>query len=186
MASCTANSLKTVPSKQPMLIFGDGFVQKPLQKRVVQNEMLRMKDTTNNYFFLLRHAEKDSLGNLSATGHTRAAQLPKIFENIKFDRIFSTDVSRTKATAMTVCEAQNVPLELYKKENQKALIEQLMQKKGQKILIIGHSNTIPTILNVLKKPEKSEFQQLGDNEFNKLFYVRSKAISQSDIEIFEY
>ena len=169
-----------------MLIFGDGFVQKPLQKRVIQNEILRMKDTTHNYFFLLRHAEKDSLGNLSVSGHARAAQLPKIFQNIKFDRIFSTDVSRTKATAMTVCEAQKVPLELYKHQNQKALIEQLMQQKGQKILIVGHSNTIPLLLNVFKKVEKPDYQQLGDNEFNKMFYVRSNAISQSDIEIFEY
>ncbi len=169
-----------------MIIFGEGFVNKPLQKRIVQNEILRMKDTANNYFFLLRHAEKDSLGNLSSAGRTRAAQLPQIFQNIKFDRIFSTDVSRTKATAMTVCEAQKVPLELYKKETQQALMEQLMQKKGQKILIVGHSNTIPLLLNVLKKSEKPNFQQLGDNEFNKLFYARGNAIGHSDIEIFEY
>jgi broad specificity phosphatase PhoE len=169
-----------------MLVFGDGFVQKLRQKRSVQNEILRMKDTTYNYFFLLRHAEKDSLGNLSATGHARVAQLPQIFQNIKFDRIFSTDVSRTKATAMTVCEAQKKPLELYKKENQNALIEQLMQKRGQKILIVGHSNTIPSLLNVFKKAAKPDFQQLGDNEFDKLFYVRSSTIGQSDIEVFEY
>jgi 2,3-bisphosphoglycerate-dependent phosphoglycerate mutase len=186
MASCTANSPQTIPSKQPMLIFGNGFVQKPFQKRTIQNEILRMNDTTNNYFFLLRHAEKDSLGNLSAAGRTRAAQLPQIFQNIKFDRIFSTDVVRTKATAMTVCEAQKGTLELYKKETQKALIEQLMQKRGQKILIVGHSNTIPLLLNVFKKTEKPDYQQLGDNEFNKMFYVRSSAIGQSDIEIFEY
>jgi broad specificity phosphatase PhoE len=169
-----------------MILFGDGFVKKPFLKRTIPNEILRMKDTTYNYFFLLRHAEKDSLGNLSVTGRERAAQLPKIFKNIKFDRIFSTDVSRTKATAMTVCEAQKVPLELYKHQNQKALMEQWMQKKGQKILIVGHSNTIPALLNVLKNAKKPVFKDLGDNEYNKLFYIRSSAIGQSDIEIFEY
>ena len=43
-------------------------------------------------------------------------------------------------------------------------------QKGKTILIVGHSNTVPAMVNHLLKEEKLE--QLGENEYDKIFIVQ--------------
>jgi hypothetical protein len=62
-----------------------------------------INNTTTNYY-LIRHAEKDRSTKdkdpeLTDVGLKRAENWAKVFKNIPFDKVYSTDYRRTQQTA---------------------------------------------------------------------------------------
>ena len=71
-----------------------------------------------------------------------------IFKYISFDKIYSTNYFRTQETARPIAEDKGILVEKY---NPKNLYKELLieKNKGKKILVVGHSNTIPVLANIL-------------------------------------
>lgn len=105
-------------------------------------------------YYLIRHAEKNLMNpdnknpHLTEQGKIRASNWKKIFKYISFDKIYSTNYSRTLETAKPTAEDKGILVEKY---NPKKLYEELLieKNKGKKILVVGHSNTIPVLANIL-------------------------------------
>ena len=102
--------------------------------------------------YLIRHAEKvrdgskNSNPHLNAKGILRADKWKDILRNIKFDKILSTNLFRTLETALPISKTNNLEILKYKPSN-KFYKKFLEQNNGKTILIVGHSNTIPTFTN---------------------------------------
>src|SRR5688572_11237751 len=102
---------------------------------------------------LIRHAEKDvsdggasSNPGLSTEGRLRAARFAKIIKKYKPRRIYSTDYKRTKETAIPLSEIRKLPIQSYDPRKQKELVEQILSfQKQRRIVVVGHSNTIPAL-----------------------------------------
>lgn len=112
---------------------------------------------------LVRHAEKvddSSDPDLSQAGYDRAERLAEMFENVQFDAVHSTDFKRTRQTAMSIAEANNLNVRVYDHRNPEAEAKKWIENhKGETILISGHSNTTPTFANAV----------LGEEHFSEKF-----------------
>jgi 2,3-bisphosphoglycerate-dependent phosphoglycerate mutase len=125
---------------------------------------------TTNYYFI-RHAEKvDSSQNpdLSEKGLKRAELWNKIFSEISFDEIYSTDYKRTLQTASPTATTKKIKIKLY---NPKTLNIESFKKEtlGKKVLIVGHSNTTPKFVNDIIN--QNLFSYIEDETFGNLYIV---------------
>ncbi len=136
----------------------------------------KVESTTNQettVYYLIRHAEKDrsTTGqdpSLTEIGLERAANWAKIFSSIKLDQIYSTDYKRTQQTASPTASEKNLEIQSYDPDN--LYNEGFKTKtKGKTVLIVGHSNTTPSLVNILLGEQK--YDQINDRDNGKLFIV---------------
>ena len=125
---------------------------------------------TTTYYFI-RHAEKvDNSQNpdLSEIGLERANLWNKIFSEISFDEIYSTDYKRTIQTATPTATTKKIQIKLY---NPKTIAIESFQKEtlGKKVLIIGHSNTTPNFVNQIIN--QKIYADIEDTTFGNLYIV---------------
>ena len=125
-------------------------------------------------FYLIRHAEKLRIDKsernpkLNEKGILRAEKWKEVFKNINLDKIYSTDYYRTIETANPTSKSQNIDITIYSPSN----IDYKNFKeinKGKKVLIVGHSNTIPNFVNALI--EKNVYDQIDDLNNSNLYLV---------------
>jgi broad specificity phosphatase PhoE len=125
-------------------------------------------------FYLIRHAEKLRIDKternpkLNDKGILRAEKWKEVLKNINLDKIYSTDYNRTIETAKPTSTSQNIDITIYSPRN----IDYRDFKKinkGKKILIVGHSNTIPNFVNGLI--EKDFYDQIDDLNNSNLYLV---------------
>ena len=122
-------------------------------------------------YYFIRHAEKvDNSQNpdLSTSGLERAALWNKIFSEVSFDKIYSTEYRRTIQTASPTATAQNIQIKLYNPKN--IAIESFKKETlGKKVLIVGHSNTTPKFVNQMIN--QNIFTDIEDGTFGNLYIV---------------
>ena len=139
-------------------------------------------------FFLVRHAEKQADKGrdpeLSEAGKKRARSLAERFKNTSFGAIYSTDYARTRSTAQAVSEAQNVEITLYK-PFEAGFIDKLKEKHpGQNVLIVGHSNTVPQLVNELCGEDR--FENLRDDAYDNLFEISFDKNRRPEVKIVKF
>lgn len=110
-------------------------------------------------YILLRHAEKDTSAAgatmmkadppLSEQGKQRAEKLVQVLANYTPDEIYSTNYIRTQSTVAPLSKKFNKSVELYDNKNLKDFSEKLLQLKGKTVVVAGHSNTTPRLVNLL-------------------------------------
>lgn len=124
--------------------------------------------------YLIRHAEKirtdknerDPL--LNKSGLLRAKKWSEIFQKIEINKILSTDTKRTISTVIPTSEEKKLKIELYRPEE--ITYESFLEKnKGKKVLIVGHSNTIPETTNILIK--NKFYDHIEDDNNSNLYFV---------------
>ncbi|MDH5365601.1 MAG: histidine phosphatase family protein [Cyclobacteriaceae bacterium] len=122
---------------------------------------------------LVRHAEKvknDSPDpELSSAGIERALRLKQLFINADISAIYSTNYKRTKNTVLLLAEALDLKVEMYDPRDNKITKQLLNNHEGETILVSGHSNTTPQLVNTLINQEK--YKSLDENEYGKIFIV---------------
>ncbi|MFV8271135.1 histidine phosphatase family protein [Flavobacterium sp. GT2N3] len=134
------------------------------------------QQNTTTYYFI-RHAEKvDNSQNpdLSEIGLERATLWKKIFSEIDFDEIYSTDYKRTTQTATPTATAKKIQIKLY---NPKTISIDSFKKEtlGKKVLIVGHSNTTANFVNQIINQKK--YAAIEDTTFGNLYIVTIKGDS---------
>lgn len=131
-----------------------------------------VQDTATT-FILIRHAEDTGSGNdptLSSMGEERVEELNRLLENVDLNGVYSTNFNRTKLTAQPIADEKGLSLELYNAFNSNALADEILQNHHSgAALVVGHSNTIPMLLNVLTGT--NSFNQIPETEYDNLFVV---------------
>lgn len=111
--------------------------------------------------FIVRHCEKaiesTDNPNLSEEGKKRAAHLAEILKNSGLEVVYSTNYKRTLQTAEPIATALKLTPTTY--EPRDAAFGEMLRKSSKKVLVVGHSNTVPELLNQLTgtknyKPEE--------------------------------
>ncbi len=125
-------------------------------------------------YYLIRHAEKDRSDAterdpmLNDVGIQRAENWAKVFKDIPFDMVYSTNYNRTKATAQPIATSKEIELTMYDPNN---MFDTKFQEatKGKTVLVVGHSNTTPAFANAILKEKK--YENLPDDENGGLFII---------------
>ena len=131
------------------------------------------KENTSVYYFI-RHAEKDRSDptnknpSLTIQGLERANKWAVFFKDKNIAAVYSTNYIRTQQTALPIAKEQNIEIINY---TTKELISEkfIANNKGKNIVIVGHSNTTPELVNILLGEKK--YEDISDSENNNLFVV---------------
>lgn len=140
---------------------------------------------------LVRHVEKDVSSTadkgdpeLSAEGRERSVRLMHAIKKYKPHEIFSTNFKRTRATAEPIAARRKVEIQGYDPAKHNELVEKMMASKTERFFIVGHSNTIPVLANLLAK--KEIFRPLVESEYGVFWVIRMKKGAVTRIEVFPY
>lgn len=143
------------------------------------NALVYAQEDKATTVIVIRHAEKVAEGDnpgLSEAGVKRAAELIRVAEDAGVSIIYTTQLKRSLDTARPLASSLNVPIVPVEitKENAAAypaaLAKTVLSKNaGSVVLIIGHSNTVPLIVEALggKRPPPID----DATEFDRLFVV---------------
>lgn len=145
-----------------------------------------LRDTTVSVVFAIRHAEKDPKGGdnplLSDAGRKRAEKLAALMKHVRLDLISSTSTERTKETVQNTAVQNVVPIGYYQPEGQLESIVGLYKGpfKGKKGLVVGHSNTIPGILNGFAGKDDA-YKDIPDEEYSLLYVISYRPDGNTEI-----
>jgi len=146
---------------------------------------------TKKTIILVRHAEKDAAQaemsgdpELSAAGKERAERLVKNIGKYRVGAVYSSDTRRTRDTAAPMAARRHLKVEIYDPRKQDELVKLIMGSKTKRFLIVGHSNTIPALANLLIKKEL--FKSVDDNEYGVIWVIRFRGGEISKVEILHY
>ena len=130
-------------------------------------------------YYIVRHAEKaapdatmSSDPPLTERGKERAEALKEMLKSKKIAYVFSTNTIRTRSTAQPAADYFHIKIEGYGPKPDSAFIA-LLKAKRKDVLVVGHSNTVDDIVNMLCN-EKKIPADLDDSEYSHLFIVKYK------------
>ncbi len=122
---------------------------------------------------LVRHAEKEPGDNadpdLSAAGKKRAEGLVTLLKDMTIDELYTTPYKRTTQTLAPLAAARQLQITTYNPGQQQGLAQVLSGKKGKTIVIAGHANTVPDLLNLLLG--ENRYSVLSESDFGKVWVL---------------
>ncbi len=139
----------------------------------ISQENAEQTDIKTTYF-LIRHAEKDRSDpanknpSLTKKGFFRADRWAELFSTTQLDAIFSTNYDRTLMTASPTARAKELEIQLY---DPAALYSEefIAATQGKTVLVVGHSNTTPALVNAMIG--ESKYADMDDNDNGSMFIV---------------
>lgn len=139
-------------------------------------------------FILVRHAEKGKDDprdpNLNAEGLKRAQALNTMLAQADIAALYSSPYKRTKGTVQPIADAKGLEISTYDPRSA-AFLEEIMAKyKGKTIVISGHSNTTPNVVNALIGENK--FKQLSEDTYGNIYVVSVTEIGKGTVTLLSY
>ena len=138
------------------------------------------------HLFCVRHAEKEK-GDphdpaLSTEGDARAEHLGRIMASAGLNMVYASPARRAQLTAEPVYRrSQTPPVETYKPEEQvEWILEMLAHYPGKKILIVGHQDSVPHLLNYLNGGG-FDFDNISNADYGKFYVVATKGIGETTV-----
>lgn len=135
-------------------------------------------------FILVRHAEKADDGTknppLTEEGVMRANNLLELLEATDISAIYSTDYNRTQQTVAPLAMGKELDILSYGWKDPKALLTTMIgAHSGGTVVISGHSNTTPTLANILLGKEK--FEQFDDGDYGNLIVITTSELGNGSL-----
>lgn len=134
--------------------------------------IIQESESNVTQIFILRHTEKEDETSenpaLSAAGIKRAKYWKKVLQHTTFDQVFTTDFTRNIQTADLIASSSSIKPELYYPMSFDVM-NFMNLIKGETVLIIGHSNTIPDMVNRLINETK--YPPMSHQNYNILFTI---------------
>ena len=163
--------------KIPKIQMGNNVQQIYSSKAILKNgdilKMVKKVSECTTTIILVSHAEKmkdQKDPNLTKEGNMRAEKLKDILSTISLNQIYSSDYNRTQQTAKPTSNAQGIKVTSY---NPRALNEfgnmVVETKEGENILVVGHSNTTPVLLNYFMKEEI--VKSISESDYGNLYVI---------------
>lgn len=128
--------------------------------------------------YVVRHAEKAADPKdppLSPAGVVRAEALARVLEGAEIAAIYSSETQRTESTVRPLSERIGIPISHGAPMGDDAAAyarqlaaDVLAKHRGQNVVIVNHSNTVPVIVETLSGQAVSP---MSDYEYATLFIV---------------
>ncbi len=140
---------------------------------------------------LVRHAEKAELENtdnpdpeLSDAGKRRAERLKEVIGRYRPGAVYSTDYRRTRDTATPIAQRRKKTVQIYDARQPKQVIDEIMKSETKRFIVVGHSNTVPGLANLLTG--KEVFRNLEESEYSVIWLIRLKNGKVTKVELLDY
>jgi phosphohistidine phosphatase SixA len=135
---------------------------------------------------LVRHAEKDSQATdapISAAGRERARELAHVIEawtaaGARIRALFATELQRTQQTLEPLSASVHVPITVVNANETVKLVKKILAFSGGIVIVAGHSNTLPEIMESLGAPSGIE---IAEADFSRLFVLTKPGTSPAHV-----
>lgn len=126
---------------------------------------------------IVRHAEKAPLPAddppLTSAGHARASELVRVVQawtaaGLPLRQLFASEVKRTQQTLEPLAASANLRPSIVNAKDIAALVQRILAVDGGIVVVAGHSNTVPALIQALGGPAGIA---IADSEFDRLFAV---------------
>lgn len=128
--------------------------------------------------YVVRHAERSpdppEDPHLSDEGYQRAQLLVDQVDTGSIAAILSTDTRRTRETAAPLADVTGIPVQVYDPRDPASLDRLLADPAlyGRAVLVVGHSNTVPTIVEHLTG---APVEPIAEDEYDRLYRLDRNA-----------
>jgi 2,3-bisphosphoglycerate-dependent phosphoglycerate mutase len=160
-------------------------------KHNIEETQQELKPTVENEvstIILIRHAEKAEAKtkdpSLSAMGKERADELVKLFKDTPIAAFYTTAYKRTTETITPIAKDNGKEVLTYNPSDQNSIAEMIQSGKGKRMMVAGHSNTIPQMVNALIG--KNEFTTIDESDYGKILIVVFKGNELIDYSVLNY
>lgn len=134
---------------------------------------LQAQEKSITTFILVRHAEKVADGSkdpeLNEQGKARAERLADMLYKQSVAAIYSTNYKRTRNTVDPLSKKLGIEVQSYEPFKEDVIVKMIEQHKGKTIVLVGHSNNIPWIANLLLG--KKEFGDYDESYYENMLIV---------------
>ncbi|MGE5521271.1 MAG: SixA phosphatase family protein [Candidatus Dadabacteria bacterium] len=135
--------------------------------------LVSCKTTT---YYIVRHAEKEPLSmsadpGLTPEGEKQAKDLMFQLQDAKIRHVYSTNFTRTLATAEPTRDFFGLKINIYDPHNLEPFIEELKKINDGNVLVVSHSNVVDDIVNELTG-EKKIAGDLDEKEYGVVYVVK--------------
>jgi phosphohistidine phosphatase SixA len=121
--------------------------------------------------FLVRHAEAtgtDANATLTPAGGQRAQCLARTLEEAGIKQIFVSEAKRTQQTAAPLAAQLKLTPSAVAANDVSTLVRNLLYGTSGNVLVVGHSNTVPVIIQRL---QAGNVGSISEKEFDRMFVV---------------
>jgi broad specificity phosphatase PhoE len=121
--------------------------------------------------YLIRHAEKADASanpNLSDAGSQRANNWALLLQDVTFEAFYSTNYNRTLQTIQPIATSNGKEVTLYDPANF-TLEDVIVNHTGKNVFIVGHSNTIPQLINTYLGT--NTYSNMAEADFGNLYKI---------------
>jgi len=140
---------------------------------------------------LIRHAEKETAATadqndppLAAVGKERAERLRNRVGRFHPGAIYSTNFQRTRETVAPLAARRHLTVQIYDASKPQDLVNTIIASKTKRFVVVGHSNTIPPLVNLLTG--KDLFKNLQDPEYSVIWVLHMRNGKVTKVELLDY
>lgn len=178
-------------SNEPKKIVTFTAAQNLKQKQETETSQQKIKSNSENKLstiILVRHAEKGEDGtkdpSLSDKGKQRADLLAHFLKDVSIDSFYATPYKRAIETITPLAKANGKQVLAYNPTDRNSFSEMIQAGKGKKIVIAGHSNTVPPMVNALIG--RNEFNNMDENDYGKIWFLVFRGNELIDYNVLNY
>lgn len=149
--------------------------------------------------FLIRHAEKEDEPRqdppLKKEGVARSQELARLLGNAGIKNVYTSQFARTKLTVEPLATklgltATQISLKsnpanprLIAEESTTEVVNKIMERPGENVLVVGHSNSIPDVIKMLGG---DVVPTIDERTFDDLFIVTVYAKGKAKVAHMKY
>jgi len=149
--------------------------------------------------FLIRHAEREDEPRqdppLKKEGVARAQELARLLANAGIKAIYTSQFARTKQTAEPLATKLGLTLAAISLKSNPAnprqiaaestseVVNKIMERTGENVLVVGHSNSIPDVIKMLGG---DVVPTIDERKFDDLFIVTVYAKGKAKVTHMKY
>lgn len=152
-------------------------------------------ESSDTEIYLVRHAEKviwDSIPEgevynppLNESGKQRAEDLKEYFSNKEIDAIYSTEFDRNMETVRPLASDKNLEILHYEAQEWQPMYEEIQEyRRGENIMICGHSNNLIPIINAFNN--ETPIDSIGEDEYDMIFHIVKSQSGKVEFSILKY
>lgn len=139
--------------------------------KVLFSLLIIMFSSCTTKYYIVRHAEKlnnTDTSSLTTQGIQRANDLKALLINKNIGKIYASKYKRTQLTAKPIADELNKQMIIYSPDTTSLLAEQLKRISGSNVLIVGHTNNIPELVEMLSD---DSVNPIPEDDFDNIFII---------------
>ena len=136
---------------------------------------------------VVRHAEKtltEPDPPLSPAGEARAELLARMFGDSgavgRLNGIYVSDTLRSRSTAAPLASRLGITATVAPNDDSRRLASRVLsENRGKRVMIVGHSNTVPDIVAALS--DRNDIPKMDDKDYGVMYIVTVPSIGRANV-----